>query len=326
MRQPRIKIDPDEFDAVYHCISRVVAGDRLLDARSREVLRKMLWEVAEFCGIEILTYILLSNHFHIYLLVPKRTPLSDEELLRRYAILHPRPTRYETRRLERIREQLATNGPLAVDFRRRMRRLMNNVSCFMQLLKQRFTLWYNDDHERFGTLWSGRFKSLLNEIDPEVNTAVGAYIDLNSVRAGLRTDPKDYRFSGYAEALAGNARARKGIMFLTGCDNWESASARYRQAVFAIGSAEKEKGAKLSVSQLLEVIRQGGRLPLATLLHCRIRYLTEGLILGSPEFVQRHLGLCQKDLVRPRRTHVLPCHVEGKALAIPKRLRGPVLA
>src|SRR6185295_18877936 len=126
-------------DAVYHCISRVVAGDRLLDARSREVLRKMLWEVAEFCGIEILTYILLSNHFHIYLLVPKRTPLSDEELLRRYAILHPRPTRYETRRLERIREQLATDGPLAVDFRRRMRRLMNNVSCFMQLLKQRFT-------------------------------------------------------------------------------------------------------------------------------------------------------------------------------------------
>jgi hypothetical protein len=33
---------------------------------------------------------------------------------------------------------------------------------------------------------------------------VVAYIDLNGGRAGRTENPKDYRFFGYAEALAGN--------------------------------------------------------------------------------------------------------------------------
>ncbi len=285
----------------------------------------MMWDVAEFCGIEILTYIILSNHFHIYILIPQRVELSDQELLRRYRLLHPRPTKYETRTLERIEAELATNGPLAQEFRRRMRRLMNDVSWFMHLLKQRFTTWYNAKHNRYGTLWAGRFKSPLDEIISDVNTAVGAYIDLNCVRAGLQADPKDYRYSGYAEAIAGNPRARKGIMFLTGCSDWESAAAKYRQAIFATGSAERGKGATVAPSKLLEVMNQGGKLPLVELLRCRIRYLSDGVMLGSPEFVAR----CLKHwtggkLKNPRRVYLLPIEVADRPLAIPKRMRGPV--
>jgi hypothetical protein len=40
---------------------------------------------------------------------------------------------------------------------------------------------------------------------------VAAYIDLNPVRAGLVQDPKDYRWSGYGEALGRGGRALDGL-------------------------------------------------------------------------------------------------------------------
>jgi hypothetical protein len=46
---------------------------------------------------------------------------------------------------------------------------------------------------------------------------VAAYTELNPVRAGLCADPKDYRYCGYAEALAtGCPLARKAIRTILG--------------------------------------------------------------------------------------------------------------
>ena len=44
MREARIKVPAESGDAVYHCITRVVNGERLLDEPAREVLRKQLWQ------------------------------------------------------------------------------------------------------------------------------------------------------------------------------------------------------------------------------------------------------------------------------------------
>ncbi len=45
---------------------------------------------------------------------------------------------------------------------------------------------------------------------------MAAYIDLNPVRAGMVSDPADYRWSGSAEAMAGKARARRGVVRIMG--------------------------------------------------------------------------------------------------------------
>ena len=45
---------------------------------------------------------------------------------------------------------------------------------------------------------------------------IAAYIDLNPVRAGVVSDPADYRWSGYSEAMAGKARARPGLVGIIG--------------------------------------------------------------------------------------------------------------
>ncbi|MCC5842034.1 MAG: hypothetical protein JJT96_18100, partial [Opitutales bacterium] len=49
---------------------------------------------------------------------------------------------------------------------------------------------------------------------------VAAYIDLNPVRAGLVEDAGDYGFSGFGEACAGGAAARRGIARIEGKMAW----------------------------------------------------------------------------------------------------------
>ena len=289
MRQPRIKVNAIIEAGLYHCISRTVNGERLFGDVEKEMLRKMMWQIADFCGVEILTYIVMSNHFHILVRIPQLAPVDDSELLRRFGVLHPKPTRYETAKLSVIQQQLASNGPKAVAWRKRMLALMGDVSQYMKLLKQRFTRWVNATHHRFGTLWAERFGSTVIEPIGRTRQTMAAYIDLNSVRAGLTEDPVDYRFCGYAEAVGGAARAQAGLMQVTGCATWLEAQAGYRQLLFGTGADPREHRGRVTAEQLAQVIREQGKLPLQVLLRCRVRYFTEGAILGTLAFVNSQL-------------------------------------
>jgi len=308
MRSARIKVSPEESEAAYHVISRTVNGERLFDDVSKEVLRKQIWQVSDYCGVQVVTYVILENHFHLVVLVPRKAVVTDEELVRRYRVLYQRPTQYQTARLEVVIAELATGGLRAAEWRRRQLSLMGDLSNFVKLLKQRFSIWFNKSHSRFGTLWAERFKSnLVQPLGLALATA-SAYNDLNPVRAGVVDDPKDYRFCGYADAVAGNERARVGIMRLVGRESWEEAQKAYREMLFSRGASAKEGEARLSDEQLREVINTGGKLPIAAVLRCRVRYFTEGAILGSQAFVRlqleayrRRTGSRQRDAV-----HTLP--------------------
>ena len=294
MRQPRIKVDPAQAEAIYHCMSRTVNGEWLFDEPAREMLRRQIHLVAEFAGLAVLTYAILSNHFHVLVRVPVSGPISDEELLRRYELLHPRPSRFQTARLEVIKSQLLENGPEAVKWRQRQLRLMGDVSRFMQLLKQRYTIWFNRNHQRYGTLWSERFKSVLIDPDQGVAVSVAAYIDLNAVRAGLVQDPKDYRFCGYAEAVAGGEAAQRGLREIVHQGDWEQAQADYRTRLFGAGAGPRENSDVIPSDAMRKVFTEGGQLPMATVLRCRLRYFTDGAVLGTKAFVQEQLITYQR--------------------------------
>jgi putative transposase len=74
-----------EGAAHYHCMSRIVGGERLLGDREKEVLRGMIWQAAEFCGVQVLNFVVMSNHFHVLVFVPGETEIDDEELVKRYS-------------------------------------------------------------------------------------------------------------------------------------------------------------------------------------------------------------------------------------------------
>jgi REP element-mobilizing transposase RayT len=327
MRTHRIKIAPEEGEAVYHCLSRTVNGEWLFDDPSKEVLRKHLWQVADFCGVRIVTYTLVSNHFHIFVRIPKKLPVPDAELLRRYRVLHPHPNRHQAARLAVIEHWLAKNTPEGEAWRQRIQKLMGDVSAFMKLFKQRYSIWFNRSHNRFGTLWAERFKSVLVEASEGAVRTIAAYIDLNCVRAGIVVDPKDYRFCGYAEAVAGNELMREGLGSVCGESTWEKNQAAYRQVLFGTGAGPREKGATISAEDCQRVLAEGGKLSLSEVLRCRVRYFTDGAVLGSQAFVQKQLGLYQARTGRRQGCgpKVIPLTTDWGELTMLRGLRGQAL-
>jgi hypothetical protein len=182
--------------------------------------------------------------------------------------------------------------------------MMGDVSGFMKLVKQRFSIWYNRHHERVGTLWCERFKSVLIEPRGRAVEAVSVYIDLNAVRAGLVKDPKDYRFCGYAEALGGRVRARQGLMAVVGQAEWAKAQMAYRLMLFGRGAAAREGAACLDADRQRAVVHAEGELPPAVSLGCRLRYLSEGAVLGTREYVDEYM--LRRAIKRKRRPEPRP--------------------
>ena len=83
MRQPRIKGQGQSF---YHCVSRVVDGRFLFQTQSpgsveAEYFVHLMRRLEKACCLQVLTYALMANHFHILCKVPERRTLSDQELL-----------------------------------------------------------------------------------------------------------------------------------------------------------------------------------------------------------------------------------------------------
>lgn len=284
--------------AVYHCMTRTVNGERLFEDREKEILRKILWQVAEFSGVEILTYCIMSNHFHVLVRVSDGEEISDSELMRRYKILYPKPTKYQEASAIQMARTLEEGGEDADVIHRKLRARMGDVSEFMKAVKQRFSVWYNRSHKRYGTLWAERFKSVLVEGLGNPLQTMAAYIDLNPVRAGIVDDPKDYRFCGYAEAIVGKPLAKKGLIHIWadhGAKRIDSALKAHRMLIF--GKRASESGLTAAKrNQALKVLeKEDGCLPKATILRCHVRYFTDGAIFGTKEFVHGFVGAWQME-------------------------------
>lgn len=284
--------------AVYHCMTRTVNGEMLFKDREKEMLRKMLWQVAEFCGAEVLTYCVMTNHFHVLLHIPEQVTLSDAELMRRYKVLYPKPTKFQSASTKVMESQLEIGGEEADEIRRRLRARMGDVSEYMKTVKQRFSVWYNRSHQRYGTLWAERFKSVLVEGQGNPLQTMAAYIDLNPVRADLVEEPKDCRFCGYAEAIAGVVEAKKGLIHIWSdhcAKRIDSALRAHRMLIF--GKHASEPGLpEMTRQRALKVLGQeGGQLPKSVMLRCRVRYFTDGAILGSAEYVRGFTGAWQME-------------------------------
>ena len=202
----------------YHVMSRTCGGDVFFDDVEKEALRRLLWKMSEFCGVRVLTYCVMGNHFHALVEVPKReiwlerfSGAGGEERL----FAHLR-TLYSRAFVGMLREQIAEwrrqgHEVLVQAKLEGIKRRFCDLSLFVKEVKERFSRWINKRRSRKGTLWMDRFKSVLVEGRGDPLRTMAAYIDLNAVRGGLVEDPKDYRWCGYAEAVSGSRRAQRGL-------------------------------------------------------------------------------------------------------------------
>lgn len=291
MRHPRLKAPAHHPTAFYHCVSRVVNRDFVLQKAEREMFVGLMRMYEKFCQVRVVTFCVLSNHFHLLVEVPRRPEVvpGEEQVLRIISGSLGKTAAHLVRvQLQQLREAGAPEAAQRVLDSWTAR--MWDISSFMKTLKQRFTQWFNKQHRRKGTLWEERFKSTLVEGGGDALAMTAAYIDLNPVRAGLVKDPKDYRWCGYAQAVAGVVMARRGVETaartqLQGVKPELGWLEHYRRLLFTWGQSGKS-GGKISREEAGKVLSAGGRLPVAEVLRCKVRYFTDGAVLGSREYVE----------------------------------------
>ena len=151
--------------AIYHCISRVVNREFVLGDEEKAQFLEFMLNYAAFSGVHVLTYGLMSNHFHLLLEVPPKAQLhlSDAELFERLRyiydedamlLLNEEFARFEDG-MKKVHENwksysseaeavkaLAYHEAEKEAFRQRFLKRMHDLSFFMKALKQRFTQWF----------------------------------------------------------------------------------------------------------------------------------------------------------------------------------------
>jgi putative transposase len=205
---------------------------------------------------------------------------------------------------------------------------MQDLGEFMKGLLQRFTQWFNRAHSRSGTLWEDRFKSVIVE-DGVAARTISAYIGLNPVRAGMVRDPADYRWNSYGEVVGvgkkGNGKkAREGLVRAYLCDpgvgfdaeQWQVVCCLYRRLM---GLSLGKKPGRAEIPQSTKRLRQTTKntaemlesednetvlkdLKMAKMLRCQIRFFTDGVVIGSKEFVNEAFASA-RDRFGPKRKY-----------------------
>jgi len=268
-------------------MSKTVNGERVFGPKHKEVLRDILVSSACFSGVSVLTYCLMENHFHVLVRVPSNDEPSDTELIKRFRSLYSKPGPYQPLSADRLADTFKEGGAEADRLRESLMARMGDVSEFMKTLKQRFSIWFNQNHQRFGPLWSERFKSVLVEGGRYAISTVAAYIDLNPVRAGIVADPGKYPFSGYGKASLGGLFERSGIKAMDPRQPFDLKV--YRNILFGKGRIPTREGeddfAESASSSKMNPAPD--ILPSSAVLLQKLRHFSHGKVIGSLDYVQR---------------------------------------
>jgi len=297
---------------VYHVMSRTACGQYLFDDEGKAVFVEMLRKQAGFCGVDVLAYCVMGNHFHLLVAVPEDVEITDTELLRRYRLLYSEkgcpPSSASPTVLAKL---LEANDEEGQALRGRILARMHDLSVFMRELKQRFGIWYNHRYQNKGTIWAKRFTSVVVESSREALSTVAAYIDLNSVRAELVDDPEDYGFSSFGAAMQGSRKARAGYQAVFGGEvTWSELLPDYRgilygKGMMSKGSIGKDQG-RIAPERADRVLSKEGKLPLSDVLRARVRYFTAGTAIGSDAFLLSVGGQWSERHGLDRKRHAYP--------------------
>ena len=217
MRKPR----PNFPRPCYvHLINRTVNREFLFGRTEKEFFVELMRRVEAFTGCTVLTFVIMSNHYHILLAENSMPEIDDAELLARMEALYGAGhTTFKEDKEWLLMCREAGMDHAAEELRQKYLARMHNVAGFMHCLNQRFAEYINRTKKRTGHLWGDRYKRIDVERDSDALSAMACYIDMNPVRAGLEEDPAMYRWSGYGAASGGVEQAQAGLVRLYEVDS-----------------------------------------------------------------------------------------------------------
>ena len=282
MRTARMRYDKGL--CYYHLLNRVAGEPHFLPfgELEKEQFFRLALRLSRLYCIELISVVVMSNHFHIVCATPAEKPGVDE-IRRRWKAF------YGKRGIEPN-----WDDPEVVEM---WAARLRDISWFMKDLQQRFTCWFNRTRPngRRGRLWADRFKSVILESGKAVWDCV-RYVEMNPVRAGLCADPAEYRFSTwgrfagggrhpFAESAARHLRSYLHRLLGDRASELSEAEVLAEMSADMARVAALERGENLKeIAAAWEAARKGSGFVLTV--RRRIRYWSDGAIIGSRTFVR----------------------------------------
>ncbi len=262
-----------EDKTAYHLMSRTALDGFPFGDVEKDEMVKIIKRMSKLFFVEVFGFSIMGNHFHMLIQTVASHNISDDDVRKK------------------LKAHYGQDFEIADDAVDSYRGKLCSLSNYMKEIKQTFSWYYNKQHNRRGTLWAERYKSVIVE-NGETLVNCLAYIDLNPLRAGLVKRPEDYRWNSIGYHIQTNNKDN----FLStdfgmkefGIKNKKERVRRYRRYVYEAGAIDcPEKGqVKVIDKEVVEKERKKGfEITRADRFRGRTRYFTDSGIIGSKDFV-----------------------------------------
>ena len=142
-RIPRLMLKGEE--TVYHVMSRTALPGFPFKDVEKDYMVQLIQQLSRLYFVEILGYCIMGNHFHLLVRVFSDDKFSDSEIKKRYLAFFGEGQDFKAMHIDGYRKK------------------WSSLSEFIKEIKQTFSRFYNKQHNRRGTLWGERFKSVIVE-------------------------------------------------------------------------------------------------------------------------------------------------------------------
>jgi putative transposase len=265
-----------EEKTAYHVMSRTALDGFPFGDVEKDELVKIIKKFSKLFFVEVFGFCIMGNHFHLLIQMFPEHNYEDEEIRKRCKAHYG--------------EDFVVSDEQIGDYRVKLSSLAN----YMKEIKQAFSWYYNQRHNRRGTLWGERFKSVIVENGETLINCL-AYIDLNPLRAGIVSRPEDYRWN----SLGYHVQTKNQDNFLStdfglkefNVNSEKERIRRYRRYVYEAGAINQPTKGKVKVikDNILEKERKRDfELSRNDRFRYRTRYFTDSGIIGSKEFVSEN--------------------------------------
>jgi len=332
-RPKRLKLTEEE--GFFHIISRTVGQEFFLGDVEKEKLFNIIKYYSGYYFVKPIGLTVMSNHFHLLIKSEPESYYSDDQVKQRIAEYRDKKKKKEKAKEEDWEEEEEEgDGEISDNELQQIKKQMADISEYVRAIKQTFSRWYNKMNNRSGYLWGDRFKSVLIEKGEGLLNCL-AYIDLNPVRAGIVKRPEDYRWSGIGYRIytdnKGDFLSFDGIFSESEMKDLpkEELLQCYRYFVYKCGNikrlslAEIEEGEDVAnVKSVIDdetynhELMRNFKLPKGEIMLGRIRYFSDGMVIGSKKFLKEAYAKFAGEIIRKKDRNVYQTGINRNILSL----------